>query len=346
MSMKPLVSILIPAYNTEHWIADALQSAVGQTWPRKEIIVVNDGSTDRTADAVRRFASRGVALISTENRGLCAAQNEAFRASQGDYIQWLDADDALAPDKIERQLAALRDGDGRRVLLSSPWAPFYYRTRAVRFVRNSLWLDLSPVEWLLRKLSENIHMQNATWLVSRELTEAAGPWDTRLHYDQDGEYFARVLLASAGTRFVPETGIFYRASGPHSISVIGRSKKKKESLLLSMKLHIQYLRSLEESDRVRKACLTYLQNWFGQFHPECPDLAAEAQRLAAELGGRLEPPQMSWKYAWMEPVFGLRAAKWAELALPQFKASCIRRWDKALYDLERAKETETVQLTP
>ncbi len=344
--MQPLVSILIPAYNAERWIGDTVRSAVAQTWPRKEIIVVNDGSTDGTADVVRRFASKGVVLISRENRGLCATQNEAFRASKGDYIQWLDADDALAPDKIERQLAALRDGESRRILLSSPWAPFYYRTCGAQFVRNSLWQDLSPVEWLLRKLSGNIHMQNATWLVSRELTEAAGPWDTRLHYDQDGEYFARVLLASAGTRFVPETGIFYRLSGPDSISVIGRSNKKKESLLISMKLHIQYMRSLEESDRVRKACLTYLQNWYGQFHPERPDLAAEAQRLAAEFGGRLEPPQMSWKYSWLEPIFGWGAAKWAELELPQFKASCLRRWDKAMYDWENAKQTDPVTSTP
>jgi hypothetical protein len=61
--------------------------------------------------------------------------------------------------------------------------PFYYRTRPARFVRNSLLQDLSPVEWLLRKMCEGIHMQNATWLVSRELAETAGPWDTRLQFD-------------------------------------------------------------------------------------------------------------------------------------------------------------------
>ena len=58
--MKPLVSILIPAYNAEKWIADTIQSAIAQTWPRKEIIVVDDGSTDRTAEVARRFASKGV----------------------------------------------------------------------------------------------------------------------------------------------------------------------------------------------------------------------------------------------------------------------------------------------
>src|SRR5437762_4793070 len=211
--MKPLVSILITAYNAEDTIAYTLQSVVAQTWPRKEIIVVDDGSTDSTAEVARGF--KEVRVVSTENYGLSGAQNNAFPLSQGDYIQYLDADDLLAPDKIERQLAALGEFDSRRILLSSPWAPFYYRIRPARFVRNSVWQDLSPVEWLLRKMREGIHMQNATWLVSRELAKTAGPWDTRLQYDQDGEYFCRVLLASAGTRFVPDSGIFYRATGVH-----------------------------------------------------------------------------------------------------------------------------------
>ena len=107
--MKPLVSILIPAYNAEEWIADTIQSAIAQTWPRKEIIVVDDGSRDRTAEVARRFASKEVAVVSTENQGAAAARNHALQLSQGDYIQWLDADDLLAPDKIERQLAALRE---------------------------------------------------------------------------------------------------------------------------------------------------------------------------------------------------------------------------------------------
>jgi glycosyltransferase involved in cell wall biosynthesis len=333
----PLVSILIPAYNAEEWIAESLQSAIAQTWQRKEIIVVNDGSTDRTAEVARRFASKEVAVVSTANQGLSAAVNHAFRLSQGDYIQELDADDLLAPDKIERQLAALREVDSRRTLLSSPWAWFYHRSTRARFFRNSLWQDLSPVEWLLRKMSENLHMQNATWLVSRELAEAAGPWDERLHYDQDGEYFARVLLASEGTRFVPEGRIFYRSTGSNRVSYIGNSDKKKDSLLRSMKLHIQYLRSLEESERVRKACLTYMQTWYFNFYPDRPDLVAELQDLAAQLQDHLEVPRLRWKYAWMEPIFGRKAASRAEIVLPQLKSSLLRSWDKAMYEVRDAQ---------
>jgi glycosyltransferase involved in cell wall biosynthesis len=335
--MRPLVSILIAAYNSEKWITHTLRSAIAQTWPRKEIIVVNDGSTDRTPDVVRQFASQGVVMVSTENRGLCSAQNLAYQSSNGDYIQWLDSDDILAPDKIERQVGALKESDSNRVLLSSPYAPFYYRTSAAKFVQSSLCEDLSPLEWLLRKLSKNLFMQNATWLVSRELTDAAGPWDTRLHFDQDGEYFARVLLASDGTRYVPGTGIYYRMSPSNRVSYIGKSNKKKDSLLLSMKLHIQYIRSLEDSDRVRKACLTYLTDWYDNFHTDRQDIVAEVQKLAAELGGSLQPPRLRWKYAWMIPVLGWDRARTAQRAIPNMKASFLRQIDKLMFTLEEGR---------
>src|SRR5579862_2188970 len=331
---KPLVSILIPAYNAENWIAYTLESVVGQTWPCKEIIVVNDGSTDGTEEVAKRFASRQLKVVSTENRGLSSAVNQAYRMSQGDYIQELDSDDLLAPDKIERQMNALQEGDGKRTLLSSPWGHFYYRTRRAQFVRNSLWNDLSPAEWLLRKMGENLHMQNATWLVSRELAEAAGPWDENLQYDQDGEYYSRVLMVSDRTRFVAEARVFYRVSNSNRISYIGASDKKKTSLLRSMKLHVRYLRSLEESERVRKACLTYLQTWSGQFYPERPDMFAEIQALAADLGGRLEEPRLHRKYEWITPVLGSKAARWAQRVLPETKSWVNRKWDKAMFQLE------------
>jgi glycosyltransferase involved in cell wall biosynthesis len=333
--MKALVSILIPAYNAEETIAGTLHSAIAQTWKRKEIIVVDDGSTDRTAELARRFRSKEVAVVSVENQGAAAARNHALRQCQGDYIQWLDADDLLSADKIERQLATLQEGESRRILLSSPWAYFYYRTRHARFVHSSLCQDLSPVEWLLRKMGQNLHMQTATWLTSRELADASGPWDTRLLSDDDGEYFCRVLLACEHTRFVPEAKVFYRISPSSRLSQIGVSDRKKDAMVTGMKLHIQYLRSLEESDRVRRACLTYLQSWYFHFYPERPDLVAELQELAAELQGSLEEPRLRWKYAWVKPFFGWKNAKRTQQALPQLKASCIRYYDKTMHTFEQ-----------
>jgi glycosyltransferase involved in cell wall biosynthesis len=339
--MKPLVSILIPAHNAENTIADTIRSAMAQTWQPKEIIVVDDGSTDRTLEVARHFPSKEVTVVSVRNQGAAAARNHALQISRGAYIQYLDADDLLAPDKIERQLSALRQHDNSRILLSSPWAHFYHRPYRARFVPNALWQDLSPVEWLLRKMGGNLHMQTATWLTSRQLAEAAGPWDTRLHVDDDGEYFCRVLLASAGTRFVPEAKVFYRMSSLGRLSHIGASDKKKDAMLLSMKLHVRYLRSLEESERVRKACLTYLQTWYGNFYPERPDIMRELQAMAAELHGRLEAPCLRRRYAWMTAIFGWKTAKSVQRLFSQVADSCIRCCDSAMYQLEAAKQEIT-----
>jgi PST family polysaccharide transporter len=332
----PLVSILIPAYNAQEWIADTLRSALAQTWRRIEIIVVDDGSTDQTLATARRFESDRVRVVTQKNQGAAAARNHAFSLSRGDYIQWLDADDLLSPDKIARQMEALKPYRSKRVLLSSPWGMFMYRHHEGEFIPTSLWCDLPPLEWLLRKMGGNVYMQTATWLVSRELTDAAGPWDPRLLSDDDGEYFCRVLLASEGVRFVPAAKVYYRGPGLafRSLSYVGQSKRKLDALWLSMQLHIKYLRSLEESERVRAACLIYLQNWLLYFFPEMPDIVKAARELAGELGGHLTTPRLSWKYSWMKTLFGWRVAKHGQLFLLQLRWSMEKSWEKILHRIK------------
>ena len=328
--MKALVSILIPAFNAQEWIADTLRSAIAQTWERKEIIVVDDGSTDQTLAIARQFESDFLRVITQKNQGAAAARNLALSLSRGDYLQWLDADDLLAPDKVARQVEECRS---KRILLSSAWGKFLYRHYRAKFVPTALWCDLSPTDFLLRKMGQNLFMQTATWLVSRELTEAAGPWNTQLLGDDDGEYFCRVLLQSDGVRFVSEAKVYYRASGVGSLSYIG-SDRKREAHWRSMELHIDYLRSLEDSPKVRDACLKYLHNSQIQFYPESPDIVQQAERKARELGGHLDRPRLSWKYSWIKASFGWGLAKRAGMFLPRAKWSLIRFWDKAFFCIE------------
>jgi glycosyltransferase involved in cell wall biosynthesis len=335
--MNPLVSILIPAHNAEAWIADTIESAIGQTWPRKEIIIVDDGSTDQTLAVARRFASKDVAVVRQENQGAAAARNHAFSLSQGDYVQWLDADDLLSPDKVEKQVELAKELENPRILLSSGWGFFAYRPDRADFSPTPLWCDLSPVDWMLRKMGQNLHMQTATWLTSRELTQAAGAWDTRLLSDDDGEFFCRVILACEAIRFVQGAGVYYRVTPSARLSYIGQSDRKKDALLLSMQLHVKYIRSLEDSERVHAACLTYLQNWLLNFYPERPDLSKQLEELAGALGGKLETPRLRWKYAWIKPFFGWGPAKYAQLMLPHYKACVLRFWDKVMYEMEKNK---------
>lgn len=331
---RPFVSILIPAYNSEQWIASSIQSALEQTWPDKEIIVVNDGSTDATPDICRQYASNNVHVVSQENQGAAAARNKAYSLSQGDYIQWLDADDLLAHDKIALQVAALEKGATSRTLLSCAWGYFFHRSRKAQFSPTALWTDLNPDEWMMRQMEHNIHMQTATWLVSRELTDAAGPWDVRMQVDDDGEYFCRVMLNSDSIRFVPDARVYYRRSGASTLSTIGNSMEKKDAQYLSMRLHILYLLTVNDSERARAACRQYLQNWMLHFHPSRPDIVQNAERLAQELGGTIKIPQLSWKYRWIQKFFGWRSARRAQLLAPRIKQDVIRSCDKALSRFE------------
>lgn len=337
--MKSLVSILIPAYNAEAYISDTLRSAIAQTWERKEIIVVDDGSTDRTLALARQFESDQLKVVTQKNQGAAATRNNAFSMSNGDYVQWLDADDLMAPDKTATQMEAAKRSESRRTLISGAWARFMHRPYRAEFRPSALWQDLPPAEWLMRKLEQNTYMQTATWLVSRELAEAAGPWDTRLLGDDDGEFFTRVLLASDGTRFVKESKVYYRESGTGSLSYVGNSNRKLEAQWLSMQLTIGYLRSLVDDERARAACVTYVQNWMGLFYPERLDIFRQAEELAKRLGGKLRIPALSWKYSWIDAVFGRSQAKRAQVVLPQIRSSVARGWDRALFRIENRKAT-------
>ena len=332
--MKPLVSILIPAYNSEKWIGDTLRSAIAQTWAPKEIIVMDDGSKDQTLAIARRFEADGVRVFSQKNQGASAARNAAFSLSQGEYIQWLDADDLLSPDKVAKQMAVAEQLENKRTLISCGWGRFLYRYYRAEFVPTPLWCDLPRAEWLVRKMGQNLHMQTATWLVSRELTHAAGPWNTKLKSDDDGEYFCRVLLQSEGVRFVPDARVYYRASGAGSLSYIGNSNEKRDAQWLSMQLHIGYLRSLEDTPRVHAACVTYMQNWLTFFYPERSDLIGEMQNVAHDLGGELQTPQLSWKYSWIESLFGVGLARRAQMLLPRYRWAFLQFCDKTLFRLE------------
>jgi glycosyltransferase involved in cell wall biosynthesis len=338
--MSALVSILIPAYNAERWIADTIKSALVQTWPDKEIIVVDDGSTDRTLSIAQQFACKTVSVVTQQNQGASAARNNALSLYQGNYVQWLDADDLLSHTKIAKQMEAVEREPDRRALFASAWGHFIFRISRASFHPSPLWCDLSPVEWLIRKMAEGIHMTNATWLVSRELTEAAGPWDNRLSLDDDGEYFCRILLASTGTRFIPEARSYYRMSNIDSLSKVDRSDKKLESLWLSMQLHIGYLLSLEQSERTRSVCVSYMQIWSECFYPNRLDIVEQAEKMAASLGGRLEFPRLRPKYDWMKPIFGYELAKRVQSVVPQLRWYVANSWDKALFALENRKRLE------
>jgi glycosyltransferase involved in cell wall biosynthesis len=102
-SSAPLVSVIIPCYNQAHFLSESVESALSQTYPRSETVVVDDGSRDGTAEVMARYS--GIVSVRQDNRGLAEARNAGFRASTGDYVLFLDADDRLMPNAVEAHLS-------------------------------------------------------------------------------------------------------------------------------------------------------------------------------------------------------------------------------------------------
>src|SRR5436190_9629795 len=138
----PTVSVLIPCYNAEKYIGETLESVLRQTWPSIEVIVVNDGSVDRSAAVVRSFARPNLRLVEQENCGQTATLNVCLAQASGDFVQYLDADDLIEPEKIERQ--AIRLTEHPRCIASSEWGRFYRLPQETRFDAESVWRDLDP----------------------------------------------------------------------------------------------------------------------------------------------------------------------------------------------------------
>lgn len=327
--MSDLVSILIPAYNAEKWIRDTIESALDQTWPKKEIIVVDDGSTDHTVQILKRYESKSVKVIAQKNAGGPAARNKALSYAQGDYIQWLDHDDLLAPDKIYNQLRNEKYNGNPRVLLSGSFGKFYYRTEKAKFRPDSLWKDLEPIDYFLIKFRDNMWLHTSVWLVSRKLTDIAGPWLELKNPDDDGEYFFRIVAACEKIIFVPEAKSYWRIGNFKSMGQ-NRSDEAIESYFLSTFKSINLFRSLEDSERTRAACLTCLQAKFNYFYPDQTTILEKGNDLAKDLGGQLKPPRLRPKYQWIQKIFGWRIAKKAQFILPALR-SIVRKNRERLY---------------
>ena len=103
----PLVSIILPAYDAERFVGRALESAIGQTYSSVEILVIDDGSCDRTAEVIQTFKDPRIRYLHQPNQGQGPARNNGIRASAGAYITFLDSDDFYLPTKVERQVALL-----------------------------------------------------------------------------------------------------------------------------------------------------------------------------------------------------------------------------------------------
>jgi glycosyltransferase involved in cell wall biosynthesis len=219
MPSQAPISVIIPAYNAERFIALTLQSIHEQTLPAAEVIVVDDGSADRTFEIARDF---NVRIIRQSNMGLSAARNAGIRAATQPWIALIDADDLWARDKIEQQWKALslcpeadmvscdyQRIDSRGHLLDLPQFDPHLR-RQYSLAHGS---PLEPSATVFKKVSGDLFplfsLLPSTILVKREALLASGLFDEKLRCTEDLECFLRVL-ADRSLLVIERPLVYYR----------------------------------------------------------------------------------------------------------------------------------------
>lgn len=213
------ISAVIPAYNCEKYIARAIESVLNQTRPVQEIVVVDDGSTDNTAEVARSFGDR-VRLIQQPNAGVSAARNTAIRAAAGDWIAFLDADDEWLPEKISLQTENLKNNPDLAWTISN-----YYECLCDEKRRN----EQCPQKKIKKLLNGRTYFdtyfeawQYSLWgcsdvqLVCRDVLIEAGLFPVGLPIAEDIDMWLRVAYLHPKVGFVPEPLAIYHLRIPGS----------------------------------------------------------------------------------------------------------------------------------
>ena len=208
--MKSLVSIVIPVYNVEKFLDRCIQSVINQTYPDLQIILVDDGSADRSGLICDEYAKKDsrITVIHTENKGVSSARNTGISLVDGEYLCFLDSDDALETDIIRKSLKRMNDTDADLVVFG--WKKIYSNKLPEEMIPQiGVVIDL---ESALKDLLQNFRAfgggyPNKLWRVNT--FDRFPQYDINLYYFEDSEWMVRMFQRIKKISFLNEIGYLY-----------------------------------------------------------------------------------------------------------------------------------------
>jgi glycosyltransferase involved in cell wall biosynthesis len=262
------VSILIPLYNSEKYIAKTIESAVNQTWKDKEIIIVDDGSTDRSLSIAKSYESENIKVFTQVNRGVCASRNYALTKATGEYIQYLDHDDMIDPDKIEKQMEYISSHQ----LCETDIVYGAHVNFLDDIINISSYNDShqnksydNPLELFNDMLIARSIILPGSYLMHRSLIESIGGWNETLRNNEDGEFYARIMTKATSVHYIDGPKVYWRST-PNSLS-----KQVTESYLgfkyTAWTTIVSILLQHNNTERTRFACSQLLMDFIVEFRP-------------------------------------------------------------------------------
>jgi glycosyltransferase involved in cell wall biosynthesis len=308
---EPLVSIIIPCYNAERWGAEAVQSCLDQTYKTIEIIVVDDGSTDGSLKVLSGFRDK-IILETGPNRGGNHARNRGIELSRGDYIQFLDADDYLLPEKIKRQVHFLEET--RADVVYGDWRHQFHSPDGTDYLGD---VHVSNAqEDVLESLLRNWWVANLAILFKRDLVIQSGGWDEALKAGQDKDFFISVAFAGANIQYQPGCHSIYRRYGAVTVSTSNTLRWLNNHRLILEKIENSLRKSDRLSERYRQALaqsyFTYARNYYDVDRSQYHELMKRVLHLWPQFR-----PQESRIYNSVQQLGGF--------AIAERLASCLRR---------------------
>ncbi|MEO0557087.1 MAG: glycosyltransferase family A protein [Bacteroidota bacterium] len=202
----PLVSVIIPVYNGERFIAEAVESVLAQTYPHVELVVVDDGSTDASASIVERY--EGVRLIRQENQGDGVARNRGVEESTGELLAFLDADDRWRPEKLTLQVAYMADNPEAGHVLGQMWSFLH------EGMERPSWVNPATVETAMPGVLPG------TLMARRSFFDQVGPFDTSFETAADSDWLLRARQLAGAPHVIHEVVLERRI---HTTNISGKA---------------------------------------------------------------------------------------------------------------------------
>jgi glycosyltransferase involved in cell wall biosynthesis len=272
--MSPSVSIIIPVYNYERYVAEAIESALAQTYADCEVVVVDDGSTDGSAEIARGYGERA-RLISKRNAGLSAARNTGIEESRGELLVFLDADDRLMPGMVEYCVRTLRELPAEFGLLAVGTVKINADGERCK-VKNGAGAE--PFEVTAPDLLVRNHFVPLV-MARREVFEVCGMFDPSLESSEDRDMWIR-----AATRYriwrSREVYAEKRQHGKNMSSNAGRQSENIERVLRKAELAYDWFRR-DRALRLRAWSFYYYQS--ALIYSGVPRVKVAVWRLAKSL---------------------------------------------------------------
>ncbi|MFH1246704.1 MAG: glycosyltransferase family 2 protein [Candidatus Liptonbacteria bacterium] len=253
---KPLVSVIIPAYNAERLVLQTVQSALGQTYPAVEIVVVNDGSKDNTEGVLKPFADAGkIVCIRQENQGQAAVRKNGFLASKGKYISFLDADDLIPPEKIAIQTEYMEANPDCGVCYSDIYH-FWHHEPSVMLKKK---LEYHS-GYIFNKLIKNNVIQVMTALIRRDALEKYGVPGAEFRRSDD--WYLWLNLAYNGVKFcfLDKVLAFQRRQREGTLS--DQRTYFKETAETNLRVYDHYSKILSEEEKKKYDLQGLINFWY------------------------------------------------------------------------------------